>query len=70
MSAHQFVYDIFVIYLFVKSLVFAPLLWFALMYRRSKRQIPSEPTNTTLHSQVLIQQQLLPDAELQEKQAA
>ena len=70
MSTHQFVYETFVIYLFVKSLVFAPLLWFAFMYRWSKRQIHSEPTNTTLNDQVLIQQHLLPDAEVQEKQAA
>jgi hypothetical protein len=70
MSTHQFVYETFVIYLFVKSLVFAPLLWLAFMYWWSKRQIPSEPSNTTLNDQVLIQPHLLPDAELQEKQAA
>jgi len=32
MSTHEFVYQTFIIYIFVKALIFAPLAWITFMY--------------------------------------
>jgi hypothetical protein len=37
MSTNDFVYQTFLIYIFIKSLVFFPLVWVACVYRWSER---------------------------------
>lgn|GEM_PF-3040190 len=39
MNTHDFVYQTFVIYLFIKSLVFFPLLWVGFLFWRSERKV-------------------------------
>ena len=43
MTTHEFVYQTFIVYLFIKALVFAPLAWMAFMFWWSERnkQLPS-----------------------------
>jgi len=38
MNTHDFVYQTFVIYLFIKSLIFFPLLWVGFLFWRSERK--------------------------------
>jgi len=38
MSTHDFVYQTFVIYIFIKSLVFFPLLWVGFLFWHSERK--------------------------------
>jgi hypothetical protein len=38
MSTHEFVYQTFLIYLFIKSLVFFPLVWIACVFWWSERK--------------------------------
>jgi hypothetical protein len=72
MTTHDFVYQTFVIYLFIKSLVFAPLLWLAFMYWWSGRQIevPAEEINTPPMDQDLLPQPHLYEEQVQDRQAA
>jgi hypothetical protein len=46
MTTHEFVYQTFVIYIFVKALVLAPLLWLTVLHHLNERksrkaQVPS-----------------------------
>jgi hypothetical protein len=77
MTTHDFVYQTFVIYLFIKSLVFAPLIWLAFMYWWSERQIqvPTEEININDSEDLLLSQskpQSKPsyEAQIQNSQAA
>jgi hypothetical protein len=70
MATHDFVYQTFVIYLFMKGLVFAPLLWLAFMYWWSKRQNVAVETNTIDYENASAPQPLLADEPLEGKQAA
>ena len=38
MTTHEMVYQIFVVYIFLKALFFAPLLWFAFCLRMKERR--------------------------------
>lgn len=38
MATHDFVYQTFVLYIFIKALVLAPLAWITFMYRWNERK--------------------------------
>lgn len=59
MTTHDFVYQTFVIYIFIKSLVFFPLLWIAFMFWWSERKSPAAGASTTPNLEASLPQPLL-----------
>jgi len=49
MSTYEFVYQTFLVYIFLKSLIFFPLLWVACVYWWSERSKSAETTKPELN---------------------
>jgi hypothetical protein len=59
MATHDFVYQTFVIYIFLKSLVFFPLVWIACVFWWSERKSRAADTSTTSNLEASLPQQML-----------
>lgn len=59
MTTHDFVYQTFVIYIFIKSLVFFPLVWIAFLYWWSERKSQAADTAPTSNLEASLPQPLL-----------
>jgi hypothetical protein len=64
MSTHEFVYQTFIIYIFIKSLIFAPLIWMGCVLwwgeRRSKA-LENGADNSASFSEVTISRTYSPN---------
>lgn len=55
MATHDMVYQIFIVYIFLKALFFAPLLWFAFCVKMKERRESSLSHNANLSAQAEAQ---------------
>ena len=58
MATHEFVYQTFVIYIFIKSLVFLPLVWIAFLFWWSERKGTSMAGDSTTSQESSIPEHL------------